>query len=157
MDMLVKLYDLDELVLSETNLKDSKSVEFRKPYGYEYNEVLDWIEVNFNIRWKSEASRALTQLVPSVHLAFVNNEMAGFACFNATALGMFGPMGVSSQYRNIGIGKQLLLRSLLDMRNAGYAYAVIGGVAATEFYKKIVNATEISNSEPGLYTRINSD
>jgi hypothetical protein len=40
------------------------------------------------------------------------------------------------------------------MREAGYAYAVIGGVGpnAKGFYEQVVNATEISGSEPGIYS-----
>jgi len=33
----------------------------------------------------------------------------------------------------------------------GYAYAIIGGVGPAEFYSKIVGATLIDNSVPGIY------
>ncbi len=34
----------------------------------------------------------------------------------------------------------------------GYAYGIIGGAGPTEFYSKILGATEIQGSSPGIYT-----
>jgi hypothetical protein len=33
----------------------------------------------------------------------------------------------------------------------GYAYAIIGDVGPSEFYERTVGATQIPNSEPGIY------
>lgn len=50
------------------------------------------------------------------------------------------------------IGKVLLLKCLHAMREAGYAYAIIGGVTdAVEFYTKAVRASIIEGSYPGIY------
>ena len=51
-----------------------------------------------------------------------------------------------------GIGKALLLASLLAMRESGYVYGIIGGAGPIEFYQKTVGATIIVDSEPGIYT-----
>jgi hypothetical protein len=37
------------------------------------------------------------------------------------------------------------------MRQAGYGYAIIGGVGPADFYVKTVGATPIEGSEPGIY------
>lgn len=37
------------------------------------------------------------------------------------------------------------------MREMGYAYAVIGGVGPTEYYKKLCGAFVIPGSEVGVY------
>ena len=37
------------------------------------------------------------------------------------------------------------------MREAGYAYAVIGDPGPVAFYRKRLDALEIPNSEPGIY------
>jgi hypothetical protein len=37
------------------------------------------------------------------------------------------------------------------MRNAGYAYGIIGGAGPVDFYTKSVGATVIPNSVPGIY------
>ncbi|MDQ3474282.1 MAG: hypothetical protein M3447_11150 [Acidobacteriota bacterium] len=51
-----------------------------------------------------------------------------------------------------GIGKALLLTSLLALREVGYVYGIIGGAGPIEFYEKSVGATIIADSEPGIYT-----
>jgi GNAT superfamily N-acetyltransferase len=66
---------------------------------------------------------------------------------------MFGPTGTDEKARGLGVGAALLVASLAAMREAGYAYAVIGGVGehVSGFYQKVVAAVEIADSEPGIY------
>ena len=75
----------------------------------------------------------------------------GFACYDATAKN-FGPTGVTSDYRGKGIGRALLLKCLLSMREQDYGYAIIGELPG-EFYKT-ANAVPIDNSFPGIYGRL---
>jgi GNAT superfamily N-acetyltransferase len=90
---------------------------------------------------------------PTCHIATFDSKIVGFACHDATAKGYFGPTGISPAVRGIGIGAALLIASLRAMQEAGYAYAVIGGVGvdAQGFYQKVVGAVEIAGSEPGIY------
>ena len=67
----------------------------------------------------------------------------GFACYDSTGRGLFGPIGVAREARGRGIGRGLLLSCLHAMSAAGYAYAVVAGVEAAEFYQRTVGATEI--------------
>ena len=78
-------------------------------------------------------------------------KILGFACHDATCRNFFGPTGVEAAARNKGIGAALLLACLEDMRQAGYGYAIIGGVGPAEFYTKTVGAVAIEGSEPGIY------
>ena len=55
------------------------------------------------------------------------------------------------QIQGKGIGKALLIRSLVALRDEGYIYGIIGGVGPAEFYTKCVGASLIPNSTPGLY------
>ena len=48
----------------------------------------------------------------------------------------------------------LLFKALEAQREAGYAYAFIGGVGPKEFYAKTVGAIEIPGSDPGIYVDI---
>lgn len=53
------------------------------------------------------------------------------------------------------MGTVLLLKCLLDMREMGYGYAIIGAASdAIEFYSKVVGATIIPDSYPGIYSRM---
>jgi predicted N-acetyltransferase YhbS len=77
--------------------------------------------------------------------------VTGFACYDAAALGVFGPTGVAGERRGRGLGKALLLACLHDMAARGYAYAVIGGSGPDAFYERTVGAVKIPGSEPGFY------
>jgi predicted N-acetyltransferase YhbS len=77
--------------------------------------------------------------------------MVGFACYDATGLGFFGPLGVEKSHRNKGTGTALMTACLLDMKLKGYGYAVVGAVEATEYYEKTVGAWKIPHSAPGIY------
>jgi predicted N-acetyltransferase YhbS len=79
--------------------------------------------------------------------------VVGFACYDVTAKGLFGPLGVTESFRGRGIGKALLLKCLLSMREEGYAYAIISWVGAAEFYRRTVGAQVIEDSFPGVYRR----
>ena len=77
--------------------------------------------------------------------------LLGFACGDVTARGFFGPTGVLKTARGRGIGEALLFRTLEDLRDRGFAYAVIGDPGPVDFYKKKLDAMEIPNSKPGIY------
>ncbi len=80
-----------------------------------------------------------------------DGRLAGFACYDATARGFFGPTGVDETHRGKGVGHALLLATLLDMHAVGYPYGVIGGAGPTGFYQRSVGAILIPDSEPGIY------
>ena len=93
----------------------------------------------------------MSALPSSCFLALKDGEILGFACYDSTAKGFFGPTGVDLRYRGLGIGRALLLRTMEALFEAGYAYAVIGWAGPVEFYRKAVGATVIEDSEPGIY------
>ncbi len=149
-DMLVKLYDLDDdwSFLAE---KAKLGITLRKPLGPEKHLIVRWVGKQFAPGWASEMDQACSNRPISCFIAVQNQALVGFACYDATARGFFGPMGVSESSRGRGIGKALLLACLLDMKFAGYYYAIIGSVGPTEFYTKAVNAIEIPGSTPGIW------
>jgi hypothetical protein len=53
--------------------------------------------------------------------------------------------------RKLGAGKGLLLASLHAMHDQGYGYAIIGSAGPKEYYSKLVGATIIEGSSPGIY------
>lgn len=149
-DMLVKLYDLPPL---EPFLEKPRSVgvEIRKPIGPEKHVLIDWVRTHFNPGWASETEMGLMNRPISVFMATSERKVHGFACYDATVLGFFGPTGVAEEMRGKGIGAALLVATLHDMKAKGYAYAVIGGAGPTKFYEKAVGAVEIPGSAPGIY------
>jgi len=149
-DMLVKLYDIPPL---ETALERQRQggVDVRRVLAPEKFIVLDWVERFFNKGWRSECDVSFMNQPPSCFIAVQNEQILGFACYDATAKGIFGPTGVDESQRGRGVGTALLLACLYDMRWQGYGYAVIGWAGPIEYYRKTVGAIEIEGSRPGIY------
>ena len=120
-DMLVKLYDLAESRLLLSQTIPS-DVTIRKPLGLERSLIVQWAR-----------------------------ELVGFACYDAAALGYFGPIGVLEALRGKGVGKALMFACLLEMKLKGYGCAIIGWVGPQEFYEKTVGAITIPDSTPGIW------
>jgi GNAT superfamily N-acetyltransferase len=149
-DMLVKLYNLptDSPVIE---IAKDRDVVIRKPIGPEKHLVVEWVKKKFSKPWASETDMAISNKPISCFIALKGGKLVGFACYDATALGYFGPMGVDSAIREKGIGTALLFAALQDMIQKGYGYAIIGGVGPADFYKKTVGATDIPESTPGIW------
>jgi len=149
-DMLVKLYQLPEEP-SVSAYEREAGVTVRRAIGPEKHVVINWIREHFRDAWASEAEVAFANSPISCIIATENGKLLGFACYDATVKGFFGPTGVDENERGRGIGKMLLLHTLRLMQSDGYGYAVIGGAGPTEFYSKTVGATVIEDSSPGVY------
>lgn len=150
-DLLVKLYDLPGM---ELNRKHSmrEEVHLRRALAYEKHQIVNWVREHFSMGWASECDVAFSNQPISCHIATKSGAILGFACYDSTSRGMFGPIGVVEPARGQGIGSDLLLSGLYSMKAVGYAYAVIGGAASLGFYRRVVNAIEIPDSSPGIYT-----
>jgi GNAT superfamily N-acetyltransferase len=149
-DMLVKLYELPDL---HEQLKSTarQGVLVRRPSPWERPLFLDWVRHLFSPVWAAECETAFAANPPSCFIALQNQTLVGFACHDCTRKNFFGPTGVAESARGKGVGLALLLACLHAMRDAGYAYAVIGGVGPAEYYSKTVGATMIAGSTPGIY------
>ncbi len=148
-DLLVRLYDLPT-VESEARVK-AAGIDIRRALPPERQLILDWVVARFSSHWMSEAAVGLSQQPPTVYVAVADGRLLGFACYDTTAKGFFGPTGVDEAERGKGIGEALLLATLRGMREAGYAYGVIGDPGPVEFYRKRLDALEIPDSKPGVY------
>lgn len=148
-DLLVRLYDLP-VFDAEARVK-AAGIAVRRALPPERELVLDWIRTRFSSYWASEAALCLSQQPPTIYLALRGNDLLGFACYDATAKGFFGPTGVGEEERGKGIGEALLITTLRGLRDAGYGYAVIGDPGPVEFYRKRLDALEIPKSDPGIY------
>ena len=145
-DLLVKLYDLPT-----ADAAAAGAVEIRKPIGPETRLVVEWILGEFGDAWAAEAQVALGNRPQTLHLAIEAGRPVGFACFDATLRGFFGPIGVAASVRGRGVGAALLRASLAEMRAVGYGYAIVGAAGAPEFFRRCAGATEIPDSAPGVY------
>jgi predicted N-acetyltransferase YhbS len=150
-DLLVNLLNLPPL---ESQLKQlaSHGVLIRRAQPFELTAVRDFIRKHFSVGWADEVSVGFANKPVSVHIATLNSKVIGFAAHECTRKDFFGPAGVAPDMQGRGIGKALLLASLLALRESGYVYGIIGGAGPVEFYQKTVGATLIAGSDPGIYT-----
>ena len=148
--MLVKLYSREYTSSREKLLANGITV--KRAYIGDKHIILDFVKnfSNNNPYWVNETEYALFNDPSSCFVAVKDKEIIGFACYNATAKGFFGPLGVNKAFRNQGVGKELLMRCLYSMKESGYAYAIIGWIDgnAVDFYKRTVSAVIIDDSPP---------
>jgi GNAT superfamily N-acetyltransferase len=149
-DMLVRLYDLPEFESLES-FERKTGVVIRRAIAPEKHVITDWIGQHFGRGWVSEAEVAFARNPVTCLIAVQEGKLVGFACYDATMRGFFGPTGVDEAERGRGVGKLLFLYSLQLMRNDGYGYAIIGGAGPTGFYEKTAGAVSIPDSVPGIY------
>lgn len=157
-DLLVKLYNLPS-IYPEAEKMEKIGVCIRKPIGPENYAVIEWIKEHFGMGWASESETSFFNSPKTIYIAIKDGEMIGFACYDATVKGFFGPTGVKTDCRGLGVGKALLLYSLHGLKELGYGYGIIGSAGPVEFYKKTVGAIVIEDSSPGVYKdmlRLNS-
>ncbi len=149
-DMLVKLYELPDLApaLERTT---AAGIIIRRGLAPEKHIVVEWVREYFGDKWASETDIAFARQPVSCFIAAQKGQMLGFACYDTTARGFFGPTGVSEETRGKGVGKALLLTCLHDMVAQGYGYGIIGGAGPVDFYAGACNATPIEGSWPGVY------
>lgn len=148
-DLLVRLYDLPEFD-AEARVA-AAGIVVRRAIAPERQVILDWIGANFYAPWVGEAALALSVLPITCWIAVKDADLLGFACHDTSAKGFFGPTGVAETARGQGIGEALLIATLKGMREAGYAYAVIGDPGPVAFYQRRLDAMEIPKSKPGIY------
>ncbi len=148
-DMIVRLYDLPSL---ETALGKGAAagVSVRPALASEKPQVVDWAWQNFGF-WAPEIEVCFQREPIACFLAIRENQILGFAAYDAACKNFFGPTGVLPEHRGKGIGRVLLLAARHAQRSQGYAYSIIGGVGPAEYYAKVVDAQLIDGSTPGIF------
>lgn len=145
-DLLVRLYDL-----KPPKRPPPANVIIRRAFAAEKRLIADWVAKRFGERWASECEISFARQPVACFVAVSDFDVLGFATYDATARGIFGPTGVTVEARHRGIGRALLIATLQDMAWQGYAYGIIGATTSLEFYRNEVGAIEIPESTPGFY------
>ena len=155
-DMLVRLYDLPATG-GAYDAMEEKGVILRRPWGYERHILAHWVNEHFSPKWVSEVKVAFSRQPVSAFIATRDRKILGFACYETTGRGYFGPTGVAESERGNGVGRALLYKALEAMRDHGYAYGIIGGVGPRDFYEQACGAIEIPGSDPGIFADLLPD
>lgn len=154
-DLLVNLYALEETKSGIEKLQQ-EDIHITRALSPDKSKIIAFVKKYFTQAWANECEAAFANNPPTCYVAVHANEIIGFACYDATAKNFFGPTGMHKKFSGMGIGKALLYKCLLSMKENGYAYAIIGwGEGAAGFYQKAVNAVIIEGSEKAnIYSRL---
>ena len=150
-DMLVNLLKLTSLEPLLGELRREGGVIVRRAQVWEMTSVRRFVEQHFDAGWADEISVGYANKPVTVYLALRDGRIVGFAAYECTRRGFFGPMGVAANERGRGLGRALLLACLWGLNELGYAYGIIGGAGPTAFYERSVGAITIPDSMPGIY------
>jgi predicted N-acetyltransferase YhbS len=112
-----------------------------------------WVAKHFSEAWGEEFECSFKEFPVTAFVALMDNKIVGFACYEVTCRGYFGPTGVLESERGKGIGKELMFRSMLGLRELGYAYAIIGSAGPIDFYVNSLGAIPIPDSGLGTYPK----
>ena len=153
-DLVVNLYEKDYLNDTDVKLRDD-SIKIKRVLSPNSDRVVEFVQKHFSIGWTSEVKAGVYKEHPTCFIAVKDEKIVGFACYDATAKGYFGPTGVDEEFRGLNIGQILLLTTLESMKHSGYGYAIIGGVSdrVAGFYARYVNFHKLE-SKPDLYSRL---
>lgn len=137
-DLLVPLFDLPQP-------EEPDNFRIGKPPSHQSHIVMAFIADSFSVGWKAEASVAFGSVPPTMVTAVETSSgrIAGFCCWDCTAKGFLGPIGVHDDFRGSSVGKALVISTLHSLREAGYGYAIIGDAGPAEFFQKICDARTI--------------
>ncbi len=149
MDCLVNLYSrrMDSLQ------KRVEAVEatIRVALPPELHLIQSWVREHFSEYWVSEVTVAMAHQPPGCLVAILDGQLVGFACYDATVRGFFGPTGVAESHRGKNIGLALFYHTLAAMKSHGYAYAIIGSAGPVDFYVKALGAVPIEANGEDIY------
>lgn len=117
----------------------------------ELHLIQAWVREHFSEYWVSEVTVAMAHQPSGCLIAILDGRLVGFACYDATARGFFGPTGVAESHRGKNIGLALLYHTLVAMKAQGYAYAIIGSAGPVDFYVNAVGAIPIEADKEDIY------
>ncbi|MCC6548419.1 GNAT family N-acetyltransferase [Candidatus Sumerlaeota bacterium] len=131
---------------------NERGIHLRRANPWEWTPLRQFIVTNFSEKWADETSVAMARQPVSCFVATHEKKIIGFADYECTRRGYFGPTGVLEFHRGSGVGTALLIASLIGLRDMGYTYAIIGGAGPVDFYRKTVGAIVIPFDEGrGIY------
>lgn len=106
--MLVKLYS--QRKEDNRDILAKEGITLRRALAIDKQPIVNFISSQFNdicSGWVDECVATLYRQPTTCFIAIEYKKVIGFACFDATAKGMVGPIGVHDSYRNKGIAKAL--------------------------------------------------
>ncbi|GLS27479.1 GNAT family N-acetyltransferase [Marinibactrum halimedae] len=160
-DMIVNLYHTPSQSIAQEKqaaLKKQK-IYIQRALPIDKQSICEFVRSHFFSicpGWEDECATSLYRQPTSCFVAIHNREVIGFACYDGSAKGVIGPIGVAEPFRKQYIATVLLHHCLTAMKMEGYAYAVITCAFSTEFYQRTCNAhlLPVPEKTPDIYQRL---
>ena len=139
-----------DLIVSFRNYKEknhSFKNSIRRAVISDLDRLKKFISNEFGERWLEHIDTYPVNRNLPIFIAEQGMDIIGFACFDIVRnkKGLFGPMGTTGSKRFNSVGTELLHKCLLEMKDVGYEYAVIGEAGPIEFYEKACGAKLIAS------------
>lgn len=150
-DIICPLLDLPDYQDLISRLSE-QGICVRPARPYERAAVSEFVLKRWGQGWVDECLAGFARTPISTLVAVKDKQIIGFAAYEATAPGFFGPTGVDKAFRGQGIGKALLLESLAGLRSLGYVYGFIGYPGPVDFYLKITKGIVLPKEWSNIYT-----
>jgi len=145
LDVLINLYNLPpEIDCDPRPRLAEQGIYIKRALPCDRTEIREFITREFSSGWADEAEKGLYNLPTSLFIATYEERVVGFAAYDSTALGYYGPLGVASDMRKKGIGEALSTMCLRAMREKGYGYAIINA-GPVQYYVRRYNGMIIGN------------
>jgi len=145
-DMIVSLQQLPPTPA----LPDGYHIDIVRPWDSQ--TLVSWVEQAFSKIWANEVLCGLTSQPSKVLVISKDSQIIGFAGYNITFPGFFGPTGVLESERGLGLGKILLIEAMHRLHALGHVYAFIGDPGPVDFYQKTLGAVLLPADLPDGYT-----
>src|SRR2546425_12480513 len=102
-DLLIKLLRLPPL---EPALQEmaTRQIGIRRAQPFEISKLREFVERDFSVSWADEVTVGFAAKPVNVFIATFEREIVGFAAYECTRRGFFGPTGISENMRGNGIG-----------------------------------------------------
>ncbi|MHA2290122.1 MAG: GNAT family N-acetyltransferase [Promethearchaeota archaeon] len=133
---------LDFLKTKPTSKKGG--YEYERVQPKDFDETFDFVKLHFpDGTWPEEVKYSFKRNPPTTFIAKnENKEIVGWATHSQFFPGSFGPTGVLESLRGEGIGSELFLWTLWDIKQSGLDRCEIMWVVGDtiKFYSKVVGA-----------------
>lgn len=151
-DMICSLLHLPDIAPLVANLR-GEGIFIRRPNPWEQSKARRFVLTHFSEGWADEMAVSFARQPVTSFIATQGDAIVGFACYECSRRGYFGPTGVDPALRGKGLGKALFIAALMGLQDMGYTYGIIGDAGPMDFYAKCVGAVPIGIGDgKGVYT-----
>ena len=139
-DMEVDLKEVDLDTAATAARLAAEGIVVRRTNDADISGTSAFVLQTFSRGWQIEVEETRRFPLPPLNVAIYKEQVVGFAAYDVTGYGRFGPTGTRPDMRQRGIGGVLLKMCLQQMSDRGDSTAEIAWAGPVAFYAKEVGA-----------------